>query len=269
MSAAQPCVICESRDEHTIEHIIPQALLDAWGLDPNGTETARFRTDLCRPCNFQMAKIHDRPEMMRMIIDGDPITDKALRHFADWIVWVTMLLGVARGRGVWPVAPARDRLLKQFSREARAGATPKGTRVYVARAVYHPLPQGGVSHAVALRDDNRIVLDYRDRPSGISGKSGVINAAECLGIGRLMALVIGPTWDSGPEHKSRLDAIPESAGFLRIQPFPEVAPTLQPMTVDQRSVKRFFTAEALLADDISLLPREVQLAMSMFGRKGA
>lgn len=95
----RPCLLCGSLEEPTVEHIIPQALWKRFGLDPDHDDLARFRTDLCFTHNQATSVLHQRSEMMDLIETGSPITKKTLQHLGDWIVWITLLLSLARGRG--------------------------------------------------------------------------------------------------------------------------------------------------------------------------
>lgn len=273
MTTERACAICGSLDDLTVEHIIPQTLLKTWGRDPNDDETKSYRTWLCATHQSRMAKIHDRPAMRTLIVDGEPASEKALSHLAEWSVWVTMLLGIANGQGVWPTGPARYHLVNQFSNTTSGGGAPKGTRVYAAR-FDEQLPEQGQpafqpSYAVALRDDDRIMLSAHGTPLGIRSKAGVVSAAKCLGIGQLVVLVLGPTWASGSAHRERLDAVPESFGFVRIHPLPSPIPSLQQLTVDIRFAEKLFTVEPLLATDLTLLPGAVGRFIATFHDGGS
>ena len=258
-----PCAICESPDEPTREHILPQTLLIAWGLDPDAPNLARFRTWLCKSCNQRMGRIHDRPDMRRFIMEGHPPTKKSVRELADWIVWVTMLLGVAGDSGVWPNDSARRYLLKRFT-ERDSGGLPKGVRVWAALFKDDTERTIEESHAVALREDPRVIYNFQEVPIGFSSGSNLA-AAKYLGVGKLSLLVLGPTLLSGPDHYDQLDSIVTTTGLIRIHPPKEEMPILQPLTVDWRSIQNIFTADPIFSSNHSLLPQEIRSLIKLMG----
>lgn len=126
-------MLCGADQDLTIEHIIPQALWRRFGIDPDRPTLADYKTILCERHNQATSALHRRPDLLDLIETGEPVTRRTLTHLGDWAVWVTLLLGLARGSGVLGETVTRDVLLRRF--DANAGGTPRGVRVYAARVL--------------------------------------------------------------------------------------------------------------------------------------
>lgn len=81
-------------------------------MDLNREDLAVYRTDLCVPHNKATSALRQRTQMMDLIETGEPVTRTTLRHLGDWAVWVTLLLGLARGSGVLGAEASREFLLE-------------------------------------------------------------------------------------------------------------------------------------------------------------
>ena len=256
----QPCLLCGAVGDPTDEHIIPQTLWNRFGIDANQAHLARFRTDLCGRHNQATSALHQRTGVMDLIEHGEPVSTKTLTHLADWAVWVTLLLGLARGSGVLDAETSRALLLERF--DSQRGGLPRGVRVYGARVseyVEASEPRG-TQYALALVGDSRVVLDPAGRPQGFSVMTGPMNASESIGLGKIALLVVGRTYASGPAHAERLDAAAGSVGLERIWPASGSLPTLDPKPLSIADVSRLFTAVPFGAD-MSLLPAGIRALM--------
>lgn len=253
------CLLCMTPDEPTVEHIVPRTLWERFGIDPDGEDVARFRRTLCRPHNEATSALHNRTDMMDLIQAGRPVTRKTLAHLADWAVWVTLLLGLARGSGVLGEETSRRLLLDRF--KPNGSSTPRGMRVYAARLTnsVDPAEPPVTPYALALRGDDRVLLDAAGNPSGFTVRQGPIHASEAIGLGKLALLVVGETWSSGPDHRERLDRAASGVGMVRIHPLAreEPLPDLPPTAISMRDVSRRFTVVPFGAD-WSLMPRALQ-----------
>jgi len=121
--------------------------------------------------------------MMDLIETGEPVTRTALRHLGDWAVWVTLLLGLARGSGVLGAEASREFLLERF--DGLRGGLPKGVRVYAARVADYrePAEPAVTRYTLALRGDSRVMLGPDNQPRGLSIRTGPLSASESIGLG--------------------------------------------------------------------------------------
>lgn len=260
------CTICGTAGSPTVEHIIPQALLQFWEIDPFDPHGEPMRTTLCSRCNGATSALHNNAETLALIRSGGPVTKRGLGKLADWAVWVTMLLGVSRGGGVWPAEDARKRLMDRFARKS-SGGIPKGTRVYAALADDETSRELEFSYAVALENDPRVIADYSGSPVGFAA-GGTLYAAAVLRVGEVIVLVLGPTWKSGPDHRDRIDSIAANVGLTRIHPLPDGSINrLGRHTVAYRALHGLFVATPLDAENYELLPEGIRgVVESLFDR---
>ena len=249
------CLLCGSSDEPTTEHIIPQALWRRFGIDPDRDDLARYRTTLCHTHNQATSALHRRAEMLDLIETGEPISRRTLHHLADWTVWVTLLLALARGSGVLGAEQSRSLLLRRFDTD-EAGV-PQGMRVYAARVSEYAERLDITPHVVALHGDSRVMLNHEGFPIGYSVRTGPVNASESIGLGRLALLVLGRTHSSGPHHLDRLDAAAAAINLDRILPLGDALPELNPTAVSMAEVSKLFTVVPFGAD-FSLFPAALQ-----------
>ncbi|WP_198144754.1 hypothetical protein [Nesterenkonia jeotgali] len=258
-----PCLLCGAVDDPTVEHVIPQTLWNRFGIDPNQSDLAQFRTDLCGRHNRATSALHRRTEVMDLIEQGEPVSVRTLQLLADWAVWVTLLLGLARGRSVLGASESRALLLERFA-STQGGGPPKGVRVYAARVSDYVEASTtiGTQYALALVGDPRIALDAERRPQGISVNAGSINASESIGLGKIALLVVGRSYKSGPDHEHRLDAVVGSVGLERIWPPSDTLPTLDPRPVSITEVSRIFTTVPF-GDDASLAPSNIRVLLGL------
>lgn len=261
---SEECLICGSTTDLTVEHIIPQTLWNRWGIDPNRDDLAIFTTRLCDLHNSATGALHEREDMMRLIDTGEQVSKRTLSHLADWAIWVTLLLGLARGSSVLDAETSRAWLLHRFTDDPSKGpgGPPKGTRVYAARVTQLIAADAPTrSYVLALRGDSRVTLDAQQQPCGLSVRRGVINAAESIRVGELVLLVLGRTYSSGQDHPKRLDAVAAGVGLERIFPPPETLPELMPAPISLDDVSRLFTVLPF-GGDHSLLPPRMQALRS-------
>jgi hypothetical protein len=253
----RPCLLCGSPNEPSVEHIIPQALWKRFGLDPDQDELAQFRTDLCITHNQATSVLHQRSEMMDLIETGSPVTKKTLQHLGDWIVWITLLLSLARGRGVLGVEASRQLLLRRFDK-LHAG-TPKGVRVYAAVVddSVEPTESESTPYVLALKGDSRVLLNEDGAPIGFSVREGPVNASESIRLGRVALLVVGSTYSSGDDHEQRLDDAVARVGLERIFPPERALPKMEPTPIDMTDVGQLFTVIPDGADG-SLMPEALR-----------
>lgn len=254
---SRPCLLCGDVDNPTVEHVIPQALWNRFGIDPNESHLAPFRTNLCGRHNHATSALHRRSEVINLIAEGEPASTRALTHLADWAVWVTLLLGLARGSGVLDADKARELLLRRF--DSHDGGLPKGVRVYVAPISEHveASETDGTQYALALVGDSRVVTDAEGRPQGLSERTGSTNASEAIALGKLAILVVGKSYKSGPAHEERLNEAARSVGMECIWPLSDRVATLDPRRVSIAEVGRLFTADPFGAD-LSLFPASIR-----------
>lgn len=263
----EACLLCGSTANPTVEHIVPQTHWRAWGLDPNRADLARYRCTMCGRHNNALSKLHNRPEMNDLIINGNPVTRKTLQQFGDWAVWVTMELGLARGMGVLDEAVARELLLARA--DGHIGTPPAGMRVYAAFVA--PQPATTVStprFEIAVKDDDRISYDYSGVSNGFTMREGRINVAEALVVGHLAVIVLGRTLDSGEGHHQRLDAAAAAAGLAPVLPLPEGKATLGVLKVPMNELRDVFVPPGF-GSDTSLLPKGVRALDDLFGLTAA
>lgn len=258
----EACLLCGSTDNPTDEHIVPQTLWNAWGLDPNRADLAHYRCTLCGKHNNALSTLHNRSEMNDLIVNGSPVTRRTLRQFGDWAVWVTMELGLARRTGILDEAVARELLLARA--DSDSGGPPAGMRVYAA--FVDPQPATVVSaprFEIAVKDDDRISYDYSGEPNGFSVRTGRIKVAESIVVGHLAVIVLGRTLDSGPDHRQRLDAAAAAAGLAPVLPLPEGKATLSVLKVPMNELHHVFVPPGF-GSDMSLLPKGVQALDDLF-----
>lgn len=257
VAGSGPCLMCGALDEPTVEHIIPQTLWNRFNIDPDREDLAHFRTTLCAPHNHATSALHTRTEMMKLIETGAPVTQKTLQHLGDWAVWVTLLLGLARGSGVLGAEVSRKLLLRRF--DTNSGGPPKGVRVYAARVTDYiePTKPPITPYVLALRGDSRVLLDHTDQPHGFSVRTGPINASESIGLRRIALLVVGPTYPSGHDHHERLDQAAARVGLHRIFPPGDSPPALEPTSISITDISKLFTVMPFGADP-SLMPSAIQ-----------
>lgn len=260
-SAGDRCLICGSDARLTLEHIIPQTLWERWGVDPNRDDLAVFRTGLCESHNQATGTLHRREDMMHLVDTGGPITKRTLNQLADWAVWVTLLLGLARGSGVLDAETSRAHLRDRFTIKSGSarGGPPRGTLVYAARItdLIEAADSRQPSYFLALQGDPRVHLDAQGKPLGVSVQSGPVNASESIRVGSLVLLVVGPTHSSGPGHRERLDAVAAQVGLERIFPLLDPLPALSPTSINMSRVSRLFTVVPFGAEP-SLAPVALQ-----------
>lgn len=250
------CLICESAENLTVEHIIPQTLWKKFGVDPNADEggVPKTRATLCRACNAATGKLHQRPEMMAMIDTGAPIIGRTLNHLADWTFWVLLILGLERGSPVIP--KARSLLQDRFSRGSDSGGIPRGVRVYTGIATTlessHIAETSRFSVALVGDPDG---LGNRGAAFGSTVQGGqALQAAQSIGLGKLVVLVLPPTQSSGREHEARLDAAATTVGLTRIHPPPgHPTPGLDAHEFDLDAVRNLFVFPPF-GEDTTLLP---------------
>jgi hypothetical protein len=256
-----PCLMCGALDKATVEHIIPQTLWNRFGIDPDGEDLACFRTTLCDRHNQATSALHSRVEMMELIETGEPVTRKTLQHLGDWAVWVTLLLGLARGSGVLGAQASRDLLVRRFDTDW--AGTPTRVRVYAARVsdYVEPVTPPIIRHVLALHGDSRVLLDADGEPCGFSVRHGPINASESIGIGKLALLIVGRAYPSGSDHNKRLDLAAARVGLERIHPLDDALPPLKPVLISMSDVSKLFTVIPFGAD-FSLMPPAIQALTS-------
>ncbi len=264
VTETQQCLICGTEDNPTVEHIIPRTLWKKFGLDPDRDDLARYRRTLCHDHNQATGELHKRTDMMDLIAKGAPLKRKTLTDLADWSIWVTLLLGLARGSGVTPDDKARDLLRQRFG--GGASGLPGGIRVYAARVAEYAQTANStvVPHMVALRGDPSVLFAADGTPIGYRAPNGPIGAAESIGLGKFALLVLGQTLPSGPSgraHKTRLDNVAAGAGLKLIHPLPTTLPELDPQTINMRDVSQLFTLDPFGADR-SLLPEKVRVVLA-------
>lgn len=264
------CLICGSTEDLTREHIIPQTLWKRFSVDPNSDngDVSKTWTTLCQSCNAATAALHGRTEMMSLIETGSPAAKQTLQHLADWAFWVLLLLGLAQGASVIPEDEARALLLGRFSDRTRA-SVPRGVRVYAGIATTLD-SRGGpdtTSFVVARVDDPSIYNDdAAGAPIGMSARTGqALQAAQSIGIGKVVLLVLAPTRSSGKDHEVRLDAAAATVGLDRIHPLPTPIPTLAPRAFDLDGVNDLFISVPF-AGDLTLLPAPLRQLLEAFGR---
>jgi hypothetical protein len=254
------CLLCGTSEDLTVEHIVPRTLWRRFDIDPDRDDLAVFRTNLCDRHNQATSALHRRPEMMDFIDCGEPVTRRTLLQLGEWSVWVTLLLGLARGSSVLGSEVSRATLLNRF--DGGGGGVPAGVRVYAARVSEHIAPTEPpiTPYMLALVGDRSVLLDASGRPCGMTFGSGPISASESIRIGRIALLVVGRSHSSGPAHERRLDeVVQEILGLERIHPLPARLPELTPTRVSMRDVSRLFTLIPLPADPL-LLPPQIRSA---------
>jgi hypothetical protein len=267
-AGARVCVLCGATGA-TVEHVLPRTLVASWGLNPDAPETAPFRTRLCARSNSAGSSLHARADVIAMINSGVAASQGTLNRLADWSVWVSLMIGVSRDSSVWPRSAALRYLRERFpcgaNSPAPSGGLPKGTRVYAALADDATPERSHPRHAIALRDDPRVLLGADGEPTGGSAIEGLaLSAGSALRLGSIVTLVIGPTWRSGPTHETNMDEIAGTAGLSRVHPN-AVSTPLARQVVDMRSLATLFTTEPFAADtDAALLPRHIRHVRDVF-----
>lgn len=199
---------------------------------------------------------------MDLIETGSPVTKKTLQHLGDWIVWITLLLSLARGRGVLGVEASRRLLLRRF--DTHHAGTPKGVRVYAALVddSVEPMDSEGTPYVLALKGDSRVLLNENGVPIGFSLREGPINASESIRLGRVVMLV-GSSYSSGDDHDRRLDQAVARVGLKRIFPPEKTLPKMEPTPIRMAAISELFTVILHGADD-SLMPE----ALRAFASRG-
>lgn len=262
------CLICGARDDLTVEHIIPQTFWKRFGIDPNlfDGDVPKTRTSLCRSCNSATAVLHERQEMMSLIETGSPTTKKTLAHLADWAFWVTLLLGLARGSAVIRTDHARRLLQARFAAPSATGGIPKGFRVYAGVAKSLESSGGAAtSYAIARVGDPSVYLDGSGQPIGFTMSTGQsLQAAQSIGLGHFVLLVVAPTYSSGDNHAQRLDAAAASIELIRIHPPPNPIPSLAPVEIDVGAARNLFVTNPS-GSDWSLLPPRLRRGAEALG----
>lgn len=281
---ADRCLLCEITEDLEVEHVVPQRLWKSFGIHPKTGQIkgrrdlppapiARFCTTFCRMHNEATGKIHngERDAMMKLISEGrGPATEVVLHDLADWAVWVTMLLGLARsvdpsqsGGGVLSDERATQMLKRRFDEGIEE--IPEGMRVYAARVdKYDDGSSAALRYMLALTEDQGVILDWQGNPSGFAVSEGTMNAAEVIGLGDFVLLVLGQTYSSGDDHDARLDEAVASAGLELIFPLPMPLPTLDPKVIDMNGVARLLTTLPFGDVEISLLPEQIRVLWTIF-----
>jgi hypothetical protein len=251
------CLLCGETAEPTVEHILPQTLLIQLGMDPNREDLQTFRTMLCRRHNHATSGLHSRDEMIKLMVNGGPVTRRTLRHLGDWAVWVMSLLSLARGSGVIDPNIARAALLRRF--DSVEGGTPRGVRVYAARATaFRISPEPPVvPHALALVGDTSVCLTTPAIRSGSACQPDPSLLLIQLGSERSPFSSLRETYSSGPDHNNRLDAAVRKVCLDRILPLPDRVPELTPTAISMRAVSKLFTVLPFGAD-LSLMPEGIR-----------
>jgi hypothetical protein len=268
------CILCGRTDGLTVEHIIPQTLLIAWGLPTGAEETASLRTWLCHGSNATNSAIHAREDVQRLLRTGQASRPATFNQFADWAIWVTILLGVSQEASIWPrddaLALLRNRFPCSPNARPRASSAPKGTRVYAVLSDGAAISEVHDSYAVQLRHDERVLLDPNDDPIGLTSIAGLpLHAATALQIDAVVVLVVGPTWRSGPDHEAVMDEAAAQAGLTRIHP-PNAAPSLGPQSITTGAIAEIFTTDPFSVDvRTELVPAALRHAIrGMVGHSG-
>lgn len=264
------CLICGSTEELTVEHIIPQTLWKRFGVDPNtpGGDVPKTRTTLCRSCNAGTAELHRRSDMMALIETGTPITKRSVQHLADWAFWVLLLLGLARGSSVVAEQVARALLLARFATR-ESTSIPKGVRVYAGIATTlegSPLPETP-SFAVARTNGPGVYRNRAGEARGMTAFSGQpLPAAQSIGLGKIVVLVLESTESSGADHEGRLDLAATAVGLTRIHPLPSTVPHSEAREYDLHAVRDLFVT-APFGNEFSLLPEPLRWLLQAFHAK--
>lgn len=256
------CLICGSVTDLTVEHIIPQSLWKRLRINPNGDgDIAKTRTTLCGACNKGTSQLHGRDAMLNLIVAGGPVTRQTLQHLADWTFWVTLLLGLANRRGVVDQAETRALLRARF-RPGNGGGIPTGLRIYAGKSAdLGAEPESPVvPYAIALVDDKSVYLDAQGHPIGHQADAEMsLQAAEAIGLGTFVLLVVARTHTSGADHTARLDAAAETAGLARIHPLRSPIPDLSSVSATVIGADGLFVREPLLAGaNLTLLPENIR-----------
>jgi hypothetical protein len=103
-------------------------------------------------------------------------------------------------------------------------------------------------------DDPSVYRNGKGEAIGMTARTGQpLQAAQSIGLGKVVLLVLGPTLPSGPDHEARLDEAAGTVGLSRIHPLPETVPKLEPREYDMEAVGDVF-ASVPFGDDFSLLP---------------
>lgn len=273
-----PCKICGNPADRTLEHIIPQAVLKRLGVKPAKDARHALATSLCNRCNNAGSQLHNNTDLLDLIENGAPISQKTLEDLedlAEWVTWVLLLLCVETEKvetkktdpnpsidepavtsaSPWPVEDAIKRLKERFT----GGSTdlPAGIRVYAASFDEKANGRIETNYAVALENDARHVIDEYGNPGFVP--SGGKTAAAVLVVGKLVLMVLGPTRSSGSTHDAGLDAAAESIGLTRIWPrTQEPYDSLPTHTVDYKEIRNLFGTFPFEARNLELLPTDVR-----------
>jgi hypothetical protein len=276
------CLLCGATDDLTVEHMIPAALWERWGIDPETgahfktdpatrqrtdlpeaplADVARYCTTFCLMHNGATSKLHSGG-ILDLIAEGGQPDVKTLRRLAEWAIWVTMLIGLhrgddpnQRGGGILPDGRGREVLRRRF--DADDGRTPGGYRVYAAQVDDYDHSAATVVHRVVLLYENPHVLTDQGSAVGQSSGEGPMNAAEVIGLGKFLLLVLGRTHPSGRDHNDRLDDAASSVGLELIHPLVDsaAAPPLVPNVVNMNNASRLFWQMPFGADTSLLSAR--------------
>lgn len=155
------------------------------------------------------------------------------------------------------VEASRQLLLHRFDK--LVAGTPKGVRVYAALVddSVEPTESEITPHVLALKGDSSVLLNGRGAPIGFSVSEGPINASESIRLGRVVLLVLGPTYSSGGDHEERLDKAVARVGLERIFPPGQALPKMEPTPINMTDVSRLFTVIPDGADH-SLMPQALR-----------
>lgn len=254
------CLICESTQELTTEHLVPGTFWREVGVDPESDDVDSWVTTLCRSCNCATGALHARRDVIDFIANGNEVTRSGLVKVADWAYWVTLLLNLHRGRGVVHKGQARSLLQERFSNAHAGGGMPKGVRVFAARvSEYIDDPsRKSPSYAVARVGDPLIDLDSRGTPLGARLAIGSpVGAADVIGWRHAATMVLGRTYSSGSRHEERVDKAALSVGFERVHP-PDEKLALPERPIDLNRARGLFMSVPFSASDLSLLPKSLR-----------
>ena len=98
--------------------------------------------------------------------------------------------------------------------------------------------------------------------SNMCHESTSVGLAESIGIGKVVLLVVGRTYPSGPDHDDRLDRAAAQVGLERIRPLGAALPALNPARISMADVSKVFTVIPFGAD-MSLMPERIRALPSL------
>lgn len=155
------CILCGAPAE-TVEHIVPQWLLEEYDVAPMAPDGAPFRTYLCSPSNENAGKRNNDARLKHIVLTGEASEPVAYQLLVEWATWQLLLLDVAQGGNVWPLEDALRLLRERFpcdGRPSRAGGTPRGSRIHAAMHADLPDDPSAGGNFVVLRNDPRAKTD--------------------------------------------------------------------------------------------------------------